>query len=80
MAAQQHCRHYRALYGACSLHILLQRIPGYYSESEYHRMLVDREFDLNTLRVDGEIFAELERKSCGLKNIRILVDGASMLS
>lgn len=33
------------------------------------------EFDLNTLREDEEIL-NLERKSCGLKNIRILVDGA----
>ena len=33
------------------------------------------EFDLNTLRVDREIF-ESERKSCELKNIRIRVDGA----
>ena len=58
----------------------LQRSPECYSESEYHRMRVDREFDLNALRVDEEIFADPERKSCGLKNIRILVDGASMLS
>ena len=36
------CRHYHALYGACSGHILLQRSLGYYSESEYHRMRVDR--------------------------------------
>ena len=33
------------------------------------------EFDLNTLRVDGEILNP-ERKSCGLKNIRIRADGA----
>ena len=34
-------RHYRTLYGACSEHILLQRSPGYLSESGYHRMRVD---------------------------------------
>ena len=32
------------------------------------------EFDLNKLRMDGEIF-ESGRKSCGFKNIRIRVDG-----
>ena len=35
-------RHYRALYGACCEHILLQSSPGYYSEFGYHRMRVDR--------------------------------------
>ena len=45
---EQICRHYRALYGACSEHILLQRRPGYLSVSGYHRM--------NTLRVDGKIY------------------------
>ena len=34
-------RYYRALYGACSEHILLQRNPGYLSESGYHRMCMD---------------------------------------
>ena len=34
------------------------------------------EFDLNTLRVDGPIFFNPERRSKGLKNIRIRVDGA----
>ena len=34
-------RYDRALYGACSEHILLQSSPGYYSESGYHRMRVD---------------------------------------
>ena len=29
---------YRALYGVCSEHILLQGSPGYLSESGYHRM------------------------------------------
>ena len=38
----QICRHYRMLYGACSEHILLQRSPGYYSESGSQRMHVDR--------------------------------------
>ena len=33
------------------------------------------EFNLNTLRVDREIF-ESERKICELKNIRIRLDGA----
>ena len=33
------------------------------------------EFDLNTLRVEGEIF-ESGKKTCGLKNIRIRMDGA----
>ena len=36
------CRHYEALCGACTEHILLQRRPGYYSESGYHRMRVNR--------------------------------------
>ena len=38
----QICRHYRALYGARSEHILLQRSLGYYSESGLHRIRVDR--------------------------------------
>ena len=38
----QICRHYRAPYDACSEHILLQSGPGYYSESGYHRMRVNR--------------------------------------
>ena len=33
------------------------------------------EFDLNTLRVGGEIF-QSRRKSCGFKNIWIRVEGA----
>ena len=33
-------------------------------------------FDLNTLRVDGNIFLNLGTKSYGFKNIRIRVDGA----
>ena len=36
------CLHCRALYGACSKHILLQRSPGHLSESGYHRKRVDR--------------------------------------
>ena len=47
MTAQQQqqskfCRHYRALYSTCSERLLLQRSPGYYSQSGYHRMRVDR--------------------------------------
>ena len=38
----QICRHYEGLCGGCSEHILLQRRPGYYSESGYHQMRVDR--------------------------------------
>ena len=34
-------RHYHALYGPCSDHILLQRSPGYYNEFGHHRMRVD---------------------------------------
>ena len=45
MAAQQPtkhiCRDYRALYGACSEHGLLQRSLGDLSESGYHRMGLD---------------------------------------
>ena len=37
----QICRHYHALYGLCSDHILLQRSPGYYNEFGLHRMRVD---------------------------------------
>ena len=37
-ATEQIWRYYRGLYGACSEHILLQRSPGYLSESGYHRM------------------------------------------
>ena len=37
------------------------------------------EFDLNTLRVDGE-FLSPERKSCGFKNVRIRVGVALFLS
>ena len=36
------CRHYRELYGACSEHSLLQRSPGYSSESKYQRMRVQK--------------------------------------
>ena len=35
------------------------------------------EFDLNTLRVDGEVFESGMKKKCGFKNIRIRVEGAS---
>jgi len=52
-----------SLYGACSEDILVQRSLGYYSESGY---------------VWTGKFLYLERKSCGFKNIRIRVDGASM--
>ena len=38
----QICRHYRALCDLCSDHILLQRSPGYYGESRYHRVRVNR--------------------------------------
>ena len=38
-------RQYRALYGACSEDILLQRSLGYYRESGHHRMRVDRALD-----------------------------------
>ena len=38
---EQICRHFRALYGACSEHILLPMNPGYYSESGYHWTRVD---------------------------------------
>ena len=41
-------------------------------------MRVDGEFDLNTLRVDGEFF-ESGRKSCGFKNVGIRTDGALSL-
>ena len=36
-------------------------------------------FDLNTLRVDGNIF-ESGKKSCGFKTIRIRVDGAQYMN
>ena len=48
-------------YGTCSEHILLQRSPGYYSESGYHRMRVDR-WIRHTLRVDGETFESGKKK------------------
>ena len=56
------CRHYRALYGACSEHILLERSPGYLSESGYHGCVWTGEFDLNTLRVDAETFESGKKK------------------
>ena len=37
------------------------------------------EFNLKTLRVDGEIF-ESEKKRCGLKNIQKLVDKRSIIA
>ena len=54
------------LYGACSEHIFLQRSPGYYIESGYNRMRVDRpiRFEYATCG-DGEIFQS------GKKNLRI---------
>ena len=62
-ASTEHiCRHYRTLYGACSERILLQRSPGYLSESKYHQMRVDGRIDLNTLSVDGEIFESGKKK------------------
>ena len=36
------CRYSHALYDPCSEHILLQRSPGYLSESGYHRLRVNR--------------------------------------
>ena len=39
------------------------------------RAIVIGEFDLNTLRVDGNILNP-ERKSCGLKSIWISVNGS----
>ena len=56
------CRHYHTLYGACSEHILLESSPGYLSESGYHGCVWAGEFDLNTLRVDAEIFETGEKK------------------
>ena len=58
---KQICRHYHALYGACSEHILLESSPGYLSESGYHGCVWAGEFDLNTLRVDSEIFESGEK-------------------
>ena len=59
---EQICHHYRALYGACSKHILLQGSPEYLSESGYHGCLWTGEFDLNTLRVDRELFESGKKK------------------
>ena len=53
-------RHYRALHGACYEHSLLQRSPGYYSESGYHWM-----------RGDGRIRFEYGTCGRGKKKLRI---------
>ena len=67
------CRHYCALYGACSELILLQRCPWYYSESGYHRMRVDRRipFEYATCRrgnfksAKKKLRMEKYRNTCG---------------
>ena len=41
---------------------LLQRSPGYYSESEYHPMRGQANAILNALRVDEEIFESGKNK------------------
>ena len=51
----------RAL-GACYEHILVQRSPGYYSVSGTIGCMWRGEIDLNTLRVDGEIFESRKKK------------------
>ena len=56
------CRHYRALYGALSDHILLQRSPGYLSDPDTIRCVRAGEFNLNTLRLDGQIFESGKKK------------------
>ena len=60
------CSHYRALYGACSEHILLQRkpgSPGYMSESEYYRMCVDRPIRFEYATCGRGIFESEKKKS-----------------
>ena len=70
MAAQQQQQGKLAATIACFMaHLntfLLQRSPEYYSEFGYHRIgcVWTGEFELNTLRVDGNILNP-ERKSCG---------------
>ena len=59
---KQICRHYRAPYSVFSEHILLERSPGYLSESGYHGCVWTGEFNLNTLRVDAEIFESGKKK------------------
>ena len=50
------CRHHRALYGACSEHILSQRSPGYLNESGHHHMRVDRRIRFEYAICGREIF------------------------
>jgi len=64
-----------SLYGACSEDILVQRSLGTRVNPDTIGYVWTGEFDLNTLRVDGETLNP-ERKSCGFKNIRIRVDRA----
>ena len=56
MTTQHICRHFRALYGACSKYILLHGSPGYLNESGYHRMHVNRRI-------------RFEYATCGRENI-----------
>ena len=51
-----------SLYGACSKDILVQRGLGYWSESDTIGCVWTGEFDLNTLRVDREIFESGKKK------------------
>ena len=69
-------RHYRALYGACSEDVLVQRSAGYKSESGYHRMRVDERIRFEYATCGRGNFLNSERKSCRFKNIRIRVDEA----
>ena len=63
---RQICHNYRALYDACSEHLLLKRSHGYYSESGSipWDACGTGKFDLNTLRVDWEIFESGKKRSC----------------
>ena len=61
----QICRHYRELYGACSEDILSDGALDTRVNADIIGCVWTGKFDLNTLRVDGEIFES------GKKQLRI---------
>ena len=56
------CCHYRALYGACSEHFIAEKpwVPEWIRIPSW--CVWKGEFDLNTLRVDGEMFQSGKKK------------------
>ena len=66
-----------SLYGACSEDILVQGGLGTRVNPDTIRYMWTGEVDLNTLRIRTGKFLNLERKSCGFKNIQMHVDEVS---